>query len=114
MGEASSGNDSGHTAHSGHTARRMAAAIFDLAPIGIEIYDAQGRLLEANAKCRELFGTADIVGIKGDNLFADPGLSPENRAALSRGSSVSYETPFDFDQAKAQRRCSTTKAGTLH
>jgi PAS domain S-box-containing protein len=91
----------------GHAAQKMGDAILNLLPIGAVIYDAQGRLLEANPKARELFGTSDLSSIRGD-LFADPDLAPENRAALEQGRTVSYETLVDFGG------CPTTKTGTMY
>jgi len=98
----------------GQAARQVASTIFDLAPVGIEICNAQGQTLETNAKCHEIFGATDVEGIKGDNLFAAPELSPESRATLRRGQAISYEALFDFDAAKATRRSETTRTGKIY
>jgi hypothetical protein len=98
----------------GQAARQIASTIFDLAPVGIAICDAQGLTLETNAKCREIFGATDVEGIKGDNLFAALELSPESRATLRQGQAISYEALFDFDAAKATRQSKTTRTGKIY
>jgi len=97
-----------------YTAKRIAGAIFDLAPIGIEIYDEDGRLVEANTRCREMFGGTDGSYVKGDNLFEDPDLPPEKRAALREGTSASYEVAIDFDAASALARPTTRRSGKIY
>jgi PAS domain S-box-containing protein len=95
-------------------ARRISAAIFDLAPIGIEIYDGQGRLLDVNKKCLDLFGLESIDAVRGFDLFEDPNISPDNLAALRRGQAVSYEAVFDFDLVAARALYPTHKRGQMY
>jgi PAS domain S-box-containing protein len=94
--------------------KQISEAIFDLAPIGIEIYDGNGRLVEVNRKCLELFGVSHVSSIKDFHLFEDPNISPENRVALKNGASVSYKAPFDFDLVTSSNLFPTSKSGKIH
>ena len=87
--------------------------IFEKSPIGIELYDAEGSLLEVNSACMEIFGVVDASELRQFNLFADPNLSEENKQALRRGQITRYESPFDFEIVKQYGLYRTTKAGTI-
>ena len=97
----------------GPATRRIAGALFDLAPIGIEICDSQGRQVKANAKCRAVFG-GNPSDIRGERLFDDPALSAEHRAQLLQGSPVGYEVLIDFDAIKRTSRGPSDKAGKIY
>ncbi|MCK7486678.1 MAG: PAS domain S-box protein [Bacillus subtilis] len=52
-------------------------AIFDQSHIAIEFYDANGKLVLVNRACLDLFGIIDPNEIVGNDLFANPNLTPE-------------------------------------
>jgi len=89
-------------------------SIFDESPIGIELYDADGRLMDANLACLRIFGVADVAQVKGFKLFEDPNLPGEVKAKLRRGKPVRYEAPFDFEKVKELRLYETAKSGIIH
>ena len=89
-------------------------SIFDESPIGIEFYDADGRLMDANPACLRMFGVADIAQVKGFKLFEDPNLPDEAKAKLRRCKTVRYEAPFDFEKVKELRLYETAKSGIVH
>jgi PAS domain S-box-containing protein len=88
-------------------------ALFDSSPIGIEMYDATGRLVRANAACLTLFGLASEDPIKGFDLFADPNLTEALKAAILRGEDVSYQGPFDFERVRELSLYPTTRRGII-
>jgi PAS domain S-box-containing protein len=88
--------------------------IYEASPIGIELYDREGILLDANRACFEIFGVSDATTVKGFNLFENPNLSDELKAQLRRGESVRYQIPFDFGRVSALRLYETTKTGIIH
>jgi two-component system, cell cycle sensor histidine kinase and response regulator CckA len=88
--------------------------IFEHSPIGIEIYDEEGLLVDANKKCLEIFGVADILSVKSFKLFDDPNVSAENRTTLKKGCSIHYEALFDFDLVRSKNLYSTSKFGKIH
>jgi PAS domain S-box-containing protein len=88
--------------------------IYEESPIGIELYDCEGTLLDLNRACLEIFGISDTSVIKGFKLFEDPNLSEELKAQLRKGDSVRYEVPFDFEKVNALKLYDTTKSGTIY
>ena len=88
-------------------------SIFTASPIGIELYDAQGLLVDANPRCLEIFGIAAVTDIAGFNLFDDPNVTEDVRTQLLQGRTVRYERRFDFEPVKQQQLYATSKAGTI-
>lgn len=85
--------------------------IFAESPIAIESYDAQGRLLEVNRACLELFGVVEPAEVRDFRLFEDPNLPADARAKLERGETVHYEVSFDFEKVRSARLYRTTRSG---
>ena len=89
-------------------------SIFNESPIGIEVYDAKGRLLDANQACLDIFGVSSVHDVRGFKLFDDPNLSTEAKAALRQGERVSYETPFDFEKVGAANLYPSSRSGVIY
>jgi PAS domain S-box-containing protein len=87
--------------------------IFEESPIGIELYDAEGRLVEINQAAMDIFGIADPSEVRGFRLFDDPNLSSEARARLKRGRPFRYEIPFDFGKVRRQKLYRTRRSGII-
>ena len=87
--------------------------IYDQSPIAIEIFDAAGTLVHVNPAGLQLFGVADIVGIKKFSLFADPNISNEVKERLRQGERVQYQGPFDFEKIKALDLYQTSRRGII-
>lgn len=96
------------------TAADLFRSIFSESPIGIEVYDAEGRLLDANPACLDIFGVSSVDDVRGFKLFEDPNLSKEARAALRRGERVSYEASFDFEKVKSAGLYPTSRSGVIY
>ena len=92
---------------------RKLKEIFDASPIAIEIYDGDGRLVEANPACLELFGVQRLEDVLGFDLFSDPNLPADARASLRQGAMVRYETEFDFGRVIDQEHYATSKQGRM-
>lgn len=88
--------------------------VYEQSPIGIELYDSAGKLVEANPSCLEIFGVSSVDEVKGFRLFKDPNLSPEVRKRLRNGESVRYEAPFDFEKVKKHGLYRTKKSGIIY
>jgi PAS domain S-box-containing protein len=88
--------------------------IYEQSPIGIELYDQEGRLLDANHACLDIFGVSDITEVKGLKLFEDPNLSLEAKEKLLKGKTIRYEGPFDFEKVKEQKLYKTKKSGMVY
>ena len=96
------------------TARDLFRSVFSESPIGIELYDGEGRLLDANPACLEIFGVSSVDDVRGFRLFEDPNLSPEAKAALQRGEKASYGAPFDFEKVKGANLYPTSRSGVIY
>ncbi len=72
--------------------------IYEESPIGIELYDSEGRLIAANKACLEIFGVVDLSDVQGFDLFKDPNMPAEEKQKLREGKTVRYEVCFNFDE----------------
>ena len=88
-------------------------SIYSQSPVGIELYDLEGKLIEANDACLMLFGVTDTNSIKGFSLFDDPNLPEGAKKSLLAGEDVSFETEFNFDLVKENNLYETTKTGWI-
>ena len=88
--------------------------IFAQSPIGIELYDSNGQLVEANKACLEIFGVSDVAEGKGFEFFEDPNLSDEVKERLKKGEVVRYEAPFDFEKVRKHKLYDKKKSGTIY
>jgi len=88
--------------------------IYEESPIGIELYDCDGRLLTANRACLAIFGVSNVAEVQGFKLFEDPNITDEVKQRLSNRKTVRYETPFDFEKVKKHKLYNTSKSGTIH
>lgn len=88
--------------------------IFEKSPIGIELYDLGGRLIDANKSCLEIFGASNVADIEGLRLFDNPNVSSDAKTRLLKGETVKYEAPFDFEKVKKLGLYKTKRSGTIY
>lgn len=74
--------------------------IYEQAPIGIELYDEKGRLLDVNPACLQIFGVNDVSEVQGFNLFADPNITNEIREMLAQGDLPHLNLPLISNWSK--------------
>ena len=89
----------------------MFKSIFSQAPVGIELYDSKGDLVNANQECLNIFGVGHVEEIKGFKLFEDPNISAETKTQLRNGEPINYESEFDFEIVKKLKLYKTTRSG---
>ncbi|GAI80312.1 unnamed protein product, partial [marine sediment metagenome] len=88
--------------------------IYEESPIGIELYDCDGRLLTVNRACLDIFGVSNIAEVQGFGLFDDPNITDEVKQRLRKMETVRYEAPFDFEKVKEHKLYDASKSGTIH
>jgi len=88
-------------------------SIYDHSPIAIELYDAEGKLLDVNPACLALFGVEDRRVLSGFDLFADPNFPDYHKARLRRGETVRYRCPFDFEKVRQGNLYPTSRHGLI-
>ncbi|MGM0441742.1 MAG: MASE3 domain-containing protein, partial [Elusimicrobiota bacterium] len=89
-------------------------SIFENSPIGKEIYDSSGRLIQVNKACLDIFGASDFSEIENFKLFEDPNLPKEAKAELKQGEPVRYQTEFDFKKVKEHDLYETSREGQIY
>jgi len=93
--------------------REIFYSVFTASPYSIELYDTEGRLIDANPACLELFGVTSLDEVKGFSLFDNPNIPDDLLQRVKDGEAVSYETEFDFDLVWRHRLYETQKTGTM-
>jgi len=88
--------------------------IYEESPLGIELYDRNGVLLDANRACLDIFGISDAEAVKGVQLFENPHLKEDCKVQLRRGETVRLEIPYDFGKITACNLYKTTKSGIIY
>jgi len=88
-------------------------SIFNQSPIGTELYDPEGNLVDANPKCLEIFGVQNVEAVKSFRLFENPNISDKVKKRIRAGEPVSYEFELDFDKVRKLDLYKTGKTGKL-
>ncbi len=88
--------------------------IYEASPIGIELYNHSGNLLDVNQKCIDILGIVDQSQLKQFNLFNDPNLDESLLDLLRNGETVRQEISFDFDKVRELKLYDTTKSGIIY
>ncbi len=93
---------------------RLFQSLFTGSPVAIEIYDAVGRLIDANQAFLETAGVNSVDDLRGLSIADHPGLSDKAKAALRRGDTVRGEIEFDFEKIKAANLYPTSRSGSIY
>ncbi len=86
--------------------------IYAESPIGIELYDTHGNLLDVNRACLDIFCLSEAAQMKDIKLFEYPNVHEEVKDKLRKGEKVKYEMPFDFEKVK--KLYPTSKSGIIY
>ena len=91
----------------------MMKTIFEESQIGIEIFNADGKLITANKAAIDISGVPNTADLIGFSLFDDPNLPNDIKASLIRGKPVRFETEFDFDKVKDANLYPTNRSSKI-
>ncbi|MHB0876911.1 MAG: hybrid sensor histidine kinase/response regulator [Anaerolineae bacterium] len=86
--------------------------IWEHSPIAIELYDGDGRSLNANRACLDLAGVTDPADLRGFSIFDEPNLPEDAAAELRGGRSVRFRSRYSFDSIRARGLFPTSRTGT--
>jgi len=86
--------------------------IYKNIPIGIELYDKDGYLVDINDKGLEIFGLSDKNKVLGVNLFDNPNIPSEAKERLKAKEDVNFSINFDF--SKTSKYIETKKNGIIN
>ncbi len=92
---------------------RKFRTVFRDSPVGLELYDSDGILIDANGACLDIFGLSDVQQALGFKLFDDPNMPEEARVRLRSGKPASYEVVFDFERVRERNLYQTAKKGNI-
>ena len=87
--------------------------IFTQSPIAIELFSYDGKLLDANQACLDLFGIINPDEIINFDIFQDPNIPPEYLINLKAGNGVEYSDIFNFELVKQKNLYQTSRSGKI-
>lgn len=79
---------------------RVLRNIYKNIPVGIELYDRDGTLVDVNDKDLEIFGLDTKEGVLGINLFENPMVPDEVKDKLRRKEDADFSMDYDFSRLK--------------
>ena len=74
--------------------------IFTNIPVGLELYNKEGVLLDCNNRNLEIFGVGDKNRIVGLNLFESPNMTRDIHESLRAGRPGTFHLKYDFDEER--------------
>ena len=74
--------------------------IFANIPVGVEIYDKNGFLINLNNKDMEIFGVSDKTSVIGLNFFDNPNVPAEIKERVRSEDAVDFRLNYSFNRAK--------------
>ena len=74
--------------------------IFTNIPVGLELYNKEGMLLDCNNRNLEIFGVGDKNRIIGLNLFESPNMTRDIHESLRAGRPGTFHLKYDFDEER--------------
>lgn len=92
--------------------QRMFKNIFDSCPIGIEIYDKEGYLIDLNYKDLEIFGVSRESAL-GLNFFANPNVPVSIKEQVRNNESVDFRLSYSFKNVEGERYYSSVRGGKI-
>ena len=88
--------------------------MFEQSPIGIELFDADGNLVDANKATFEMWGVSNFDDLRGFNLFDDPNFPSMLKERIRQGESVRHEVDFDYSKVTKAGQYKTSRRGTAY
>lgn len=85
--------------------------LFEYLPVGLEIYDCNGEMIEINSRELHSMGIQDKKDVMGLNLFDNPNLPPDARERLLAGKDTHFTSNYDFSKAIEAGYYPTMKSG---
>lgn len=80
---------------------RLQQTIYENLPVGMELYDGDGYLIEINSVGLKMMGVKDKQDMLGINIFENPNIPVEMKRRLRAGENIRFTVKYDFDLAKA-------------
>ena len=78
---------------------RLQQTIYENLPVGMELYDCEGRLIEINSVGLKMMGVKDKQDMLGINIFENPNVPDEMKSLLRAGENLRITVKYDFELA---------------
>lgn len=88
--------------------------IFANIPVGVEIYDKDGFLVDINNKDMEIFGVRDKQDVIGVNLFENPNVSAQLAERIQTEDMVDFRLNYAFDRTEGYYSTSKQPKDVIH
>ncbi|WP_289290916.1 ATP-binding protein [Bacteroides sp. CG01] len=75
---------------------KLLSIVFANIPVGIEIYDQNGFMIDINNKDMEIFGVRDKADVLGVNVFDNPNISDEIRERMRSEEKLDFRMNYTF------------------
>ncbi|MFR8837439.1 ATP-binding protein [Bacteroides nordii] len=75
---------------------KLLSIVFANIPVGIEIYDQNGFMIDINNKDMEIFGVRDKADVLGVNVFDNPNISDEIRERIRSEEKLDFRMNYTF------------------
>lgn len=79
---------------------KLFGTVFANIPVGMEIYDQDGFMIDINNKDMEIFGIHDKKDVLGINVFDNPNISEEIRERIRNEEQVDFRMNYPFSSIK--------------
>jgi PAS domain S-box-containing protein len=94
-----------------HESERRSQDFFAHSPIGVAIYDAEHKLVNANQACLRIFGCPGAAEFSRFNPFDNPSLPSPVKQRMKDEATVRYEATVDFEEARRQNQLVSARTG---
>ncbi len=88
--------------------------IFNTSLLGVELFDKNGDLVDANETALKIFGVKNIVDLLSYNLLRDEFIDPVLLEKLSDGKDVTIEFWYNFDSEYRPQPFASTRRGRIY
>lgn len=90
-----------HAAHEAlHRNEKLLRNIYDNIPVGIELYDREGCMVDLNKKDMEIFGVGEKEEVLGINFFENPNVPDDVREGVREGRTQSFRLDYRFNRTE--------------
>ena len=79
---------------------RLQQTIYENLPVGMELYDGDGYLIEINSVGLKMMGVKDKQDMLGINIFENPNIPVEMKRRLRAGENIRFTVKYDLTWQK--------------
>lgn len=85
--------------------------IFKQSPLALAVYDSEGKLIDANPSCLELWNAGNLDELMGSEIFNNFKISEEEYEILNSGNNVKYEIELNLENKEGTLNYQKNESG---